>query len=115
MSIIASLRVNGGVATGSCGHAEESALRISSPCRQRLEEVGQLGLLVPPAADGAAVDRLSHLTEAGCVDRPGVTVKLQAGRLPIESAGFEKTPRDALEIVDRFFVLDVVNRCWQDR
>ena len=82
---------------------------------RRVEEIGELGLVVPPATDGAAIDAAA-VPELKLAVRTGrlVLVELEAGRLPLQAAGVEKPPCDRLEIVDRFLVVDLVNGCGQD-
>ncbi len=83
--------------------------------RQPGEHVAERVLVVLPAGDGALVDGLADLGDAGGADRPLVAVELEAGGLPLESAGGDQAAGDRLEVLDGLLVVNVVDGRLQDR
>src|SRR6516162_1282376 len=81
--------------------------------RQDSQKWRQMLLVMPPAPDRAAIDRLSHLPTGGREDRPFGAMELETGRLPVEAEEFDQASALAFGIGDQRLVIDGQHREWQ--
>src|SRR6516225_781224 len=70
------------------GEGATTVRRRIAALRQNIEERLQMPVVMPPAPDRAAKDRLSHLPEAGREDRPLRAMKIETRGLPVEAEEF---------------------------
>src|SRR5262249_13093605 len=81
--------------------------------RKMAEQLGERPLIVLPPRERLLIEGLPDLRDAGRAHRPRRQVELQAGRLPVESAGRDQPPRLGLEVVHKMLVVDLVYGGWQ--
>src|SRR5580692_3212930 len=86
---------------------------VDSLGHQRLLELAELGLVVPPLRDRGVVQRATHLGGAGGRGRSRIAVKRQAAILPLESAMLQQPARLALLIGHEILVADLMDRSGQ--
>src|SRR3546814_1328643 len=66
-----------------------------------------------PSPDRVAVERFTHLHDAGSGHRGLVGFEGQAGRIPRQPAKFQQLPDAAFQVVDDRLVADLQDASWQ--
>src|SRR3546814_1478074 len=88
-------------------------LGVGPTLAQQVPQLPQLRRVMAPSPDRVAVERFTHLHDAGSGHRGLVGFEGQAGRIPRQPAKFQQLPDAAFQVVDDRLVADLQDASWQ--